>query len=113
MICSGVDRCMCIFGFLCAYFGQQMRAVPNTKRSTTQMSYLSRPWRIVMTVRRALCLYAMVALLAALNWAQEPVKPPVSPRVMTATRQVTVFSALELQMLQPIQNNDNPPLQSM
>ncbi len=66
-----------------------------------------------MTVRRALCLYAMVALLAALNWAQEPVKPPVSPRIMTATRQVTVFSALELQMLQAIQKKDKPALESM
>jgi hypothetical protein len=66
-----------------------------------------------MTVRRALCLFAVVALLAVLTWAQEPVKPPVIPRIMTSTRQVTVFSGLELQILQAIQKKDKPALESL
>jgi hypothetical protein len=66
-----------------------------------------------MTVRGALCLYAMAALFAVLTWAQEPVKPPVTPRIITATRQVTLFSGLELQILKAIQKKDKPALEAL
>ena len=31
--------------------------------------------------------------------AQEPVKPPLNPRIVTATKQVVLFSSLEKHML--------------
>jgi ketosteroid isomerase-like protein len=42
--------------------------------------------------------------------AQEPVKPPVSPRIITATRQVAIFTSLETQLLQAIQGKDQAAL---
>lgn len=51
--------------------------------------------------------------LAILATAQEPVKPKATPRIGTATQQVTLFSAFELQMLQAIQKKDRPGLEAM
>jgi uncharacterized protein DUF4440 len=45
--------------------------------------------------------------------AQEPVKPPLNPRIITATRQVTLFSGLERQLLQTVQKKDKAALQAM
>jgi ketosteroid isomerase-like protein len=45
--------------------------------------------------------------------AQEPVKPPLSPRIITATRQVTMFTGTEKQMLDAVQKKDKPALQAM
>jgi len=45
--------------------------------------------------------------------AQEPVKPPLSPRIVTATKQVVVFSALEKQMLESVQKKDQAALKAM
>jgi len=45
--------------------------------------------------------------------AQEPVKPQLSPRIKTATRQVTVFTNLETQMLQAVQKKDKSALTAM
>jgi hypothetical protein len=45
--------------------------------------------------------------------AQEPVKPKLTPHIITATRQVTVFTGLEKQMLQAIQKKDKAGLEAM
>lgn len=45
--------------------------------------------------------------------AQEPVKPKLSPRIITATRQVTVFTSLEKQLLEAVQKKDKTALQGM
>jgi ketosteroid isomerase-like protein len=45
--------------------------------------------------------------------AQEPVKPKLTPRIITATRQVTMFSALEHQMLSAVKKKDRTGLEAM
>ncbi|HEY5030197.1 MAG TPA: nuclear transport factor 2 family protein [Candidatus Angelobacter sp.] len=45
--------------------------------------------------------------------AQEPVKPGLTPRIITATKQVTIFTALENQMLQAVQKKDKAALQAL
>lgn len=54
-------------------------------------------------IPRVLSVLAAATLFAT---AQEPVKPPLSSRIKTATRQVTVFTNLETQMLQAVQKKD-------
>jgi Domain of unknown function (DUF4440) len=61
---------------------------------------------------RGATLFAAI-LLFATSWGQEPVKPPLSPRIITATKQVTVFSGVEKQMLGAVQKKDKTALQSM
>ncbi len=56
---------------------------------------------------------AAFALLTALAMAQEPVKPSLSPRIITATKQVTMFSGLENQMIQALKKNDKAAIQAM
>lgn len=45
--------------------------------------------------------------------AQEPVKPGLTPRIITATKQVTIFTALEKQLLQAVQKKDKAALEAM
>ena len=45
--------------------------------------------------------------------AQEPVKPKLNPRIVTATRQASMFSDLEIQMLKAVQKKDKAALQAM
>jgi Domain of unknown function (DUF4440) len=52
----------------------------------------------------------VIALPAA---AQEPIKTKLSSRIMTATKQVTLFSGLETQLLQKVQKKDKTGLQAM
>jgi ketosteroid isomerase-like protein len=52
-------------------------------------------------------------LLCVAVLAQEPIKPGLSPRIITATRQVTIFTTVERQMLQAVQKKDKPALQAM
>ncbi|HWZ45182.1 MAG TPA: nuclear transport factor 2 family protein [Candidatus Saccharimonadales bacterium] len=54
---------------------------------------------------------AALAFLGPLAPSQEPVKPPLNPRIITATRQVAQFSALEKQLLQAIQKKDQAALE--
>jgi ketosteroid isomerase-like protein len=56
---------------------------------------------------------SVLAVVSLLATAQEPVKPKLNPRIMTATRQVTLFTGLEIKMLQAIQKNDKAGLQAM
>ena len=45
--------------------------------------------------------------------SQEPVKPPLSSRIKTATRQATLFNNLETQMLLAVQKKDQAALTAM
>ena len=45
--------------------------------------------------------------------AQEPIQPKLTPRIITATRQVTIFMGLERQMLQAVQKKDKAGLEAM
>ncbi len=51
-----------------------------------------------------------ICLLAA---AQEPVKPKLTPTITTATKQVTLFTKLESQLLQAVQKKDQARLEGM
>jgi ketosteroid isomerase-like protein len=59
------------------------------------------------------CLYVAAALVAALSSAQEPAPPKLTPTIITATKQVTFFTALEKQMLQAVQKKDKSALAAM
>lgn len=45
--------------------------------------------------------------------AQEPVKPKLTPTITTATKQVTLFTGLEKQILQVVQKRDKSALEAM
>ncbi len=45
--------------------------------------------------------------------AQEPIKPSLQPKIITATRQVTLFSGLEKQLLTGIQKKDQATLKNL
>ena len=70
----------------------------------------------IMTLRSdvRMCAAILFLLLFSVFVAgQEPVKPPASPRIITATKQVTLFSGLEIQLLQAIQKKDRAALQAL
>jgi ketosteroid isomerase-like protein len=56
---------------------------------------------------------SFVIAASLLVTAQEPVKPKLSSRIMTATKQVTIFTNLEIQLLQAVQKKDKTGLQAM
>jgi len=62
-----------------------------------------------LTSRSATALIAICMLAVA----QEPVKPKLTPTIMTAARQVTFFTALENQLLQAVQKKDQARLKVM
>lgn len=64
-------------------------------------------------IRRGISLGLFPIVLCCVILAQEPVKPPLHPRIVTATRLVTMFSALEKQMLEAVQKKDKAALQAM
>ena len=66
-------------------------------------------------MRKPSILWALVVAtgLTVSAAGQEPVKPPLTPRIITATRQVTIFTGLEKQMLQAVQKKDKTSLQAM
>ena len=45
--------------------------------------------------------------------AQEPTQPTLTPHIITATKQVTLFTGLERQMLQAVQKKDKAALEAM
>jgi hypothetical protein len=51
-----------------------------------------------------------ICMLAA---AQEPIKPKLTPTITTATKQVTLFTRLESQLLQAVQKKDQAALEGM
>jgi len=56
---------------------------------------------------------SVLIAVTVLAGAQEPVKPKLTPRIVTATRQVTMFSDLEIQLLKAVQKKDKAALESM
>jgi ketosteroid isomerase-like protein len=66
-----------------------------------------------MPVRFFHRLMSVLIAVTVLAGAQEPVKPKLTPRIITATRQVTMFSDLEIQMLKAVQKKDKAALESM
>lgn len=65
---------------------------------------------------RILCLaHLFLTLLPflAVAGAQEPTKPKLTPTIITATKQVTLFTGLEKQLLQAVQKKDKPALEAM
>src|SRR5689334_17936125 len=61
--------------------------------------------------RWLICLVFFAVTLAVT--AQEPVKPPLSPRIITATRQVSIFTGLENQILKAVQAKDQATLKNL
>jgi ketosteroid isomerase-like protein len=66
-----------------------------------------------MTFRSCQRLWCFLIAVAVVVSAQEPVKPKLNPRIVTATRQVAQFSGLELQLLKAVQKKDQAALQAM
>ena len=66
-----------------------------------------------MPVRFFQSLMSVLIAVTVFAGAQEPVKPKLTPRIVTATRQVTMFSDLEIQMLKDVQKKDKVALQAM
>lgn len=56
--------------------------------------------------------FLSLSLMAGAD-AQEPVKPRLTPTIITATRQVTLFTGLEKQMLLAVQKKDKAALGSL
>jgi len=65
------------------------------------------------TISGRVPLVAAILVFGMFCSGQEPVKPPLSPRIITATKQVTVFSGTEKQMLAAVQKKDKTALQPM
>ena len=63
---------------------------------------------------RLLAFYGVVFIgISILCAAQEPEKPALTPRIITATKQVTMFTGIEKQMLQAVEKKDKAALQAM
>ncbi len=58
-------------------------------------------------------LLSVLIAFTVFTFAQEPVKPTLNPRIITATKQVTMFTGLENQMLQAVQKKDKAALEAM
>jgi len=66
-----------------------------------------------MNVQYVARMIAAVVVLGSLATGQEPVRPPLNPRIITATKQVTQFTALEMQLLQAVQKKDQAAVQAL
>lgn len=55
----------------------------------------------------------LIVVASVIGAAQEPVKPKLTPSIMTATKQVTLFSGLERQMLEAVEKKDRSALEAM
>ncbi len=62
-----------------------------------------------LVLRSALVLIAITVSAAA----QEPFQPKLTPRITTATKQVTLFKGLETQLLQAVQKKDQTGLEAL
>jgi ketosteroid isomerase-like protein len=68
---------------------------------------------LTMKGRRSQRWLSVLIVTTVLAAAQEPVKPKINPRIGTATKQVTLFTNLELQMLQAAQKKDKAGLEAL
>lgn len=59
------------------------------------------------------CLAAMIFALALTASGQEPVKPKLTPKIITATRQVALFTGLEKRLLEAVQKKDRNAIEGM
>src|ERR1051326_368769 len=66
---------------------------------------------LMLQVRGLACLIVLAVTISGA--AQEPVKPPLSPRIITATRQVSIFTGLETQVLKAIQAQDQAAFKNL
>ena len=66
-----------------------------------------------MRVRFFARLLPVLIVTIIFSAAQEPVKPSLTPRIITATKQVAMFTAMESQLLQAIQKKDKGVAQAM
>lgn len=66
-----------------------------------------------MRVRFFARLFAVLIATIIFSAAQEPVKPALTPRIITATKQVSIFTGMEKQLLQAIQKKDKAAAQAM
>lgn len=66
-----------------------------------------------MRVRFFARLFAVLIATSVFSATQEPVKPALNPRIITATKQVSIFTGLEKQLLQAIQKKDKAAVQAM
>jgi len=57
--------------------------------------------------------YLVVLAVSISVAAQEPVKPSLSRRIITATRQVSIFTNLETQLLKAVQAKDQTALKNL
>lgn len=66
-----------------------------------------------MRVRFIACLLPVLIAISLFSTAQEPVKPALTPRIITATKQVSLFNGLENQLLRAVQKKDKATAQAM
>ncbi len=66
-----------------------------------------------MQLRFAQRLLPVLTAFVLFAAAQEPVQPKLTPTIITATKQVTLFTGLEKQMLQAVEKKDRPALEAM
>jgi len=66
-----------------------------------------------MAIRSFVFITTIALAVISPGSAQEPVKPSLSPRIVTATRQVVIFTDLENQILRAIQSKDQAGLNKL
>jgi ketosteroid isomerase-like protein len=66
-----------------------------------------------MAIRTSIFIAAIALAIFMDGSAQEPVKPALTPRIITATKQVAMFSGLENQLLKAVQKKDKAATQAM
>ena len=66
-----------------------------------------------MKTRRLIQLLLILLACAVVTPGQEPEKPKLTPTIVTATKQVTLFTGLEKQILQAVQKKDKSVLAAM
>lgn len=66
-----------------------------------------------MAIRTSIWIAAFALAAFVDSFAQEPVKPSLSPRVITATKQVVMFTDLEKQLLRAVKNKDQAGLSNL
>lgn len=66
-----------------------------------------------MRVRFIACLLPVLIATSVFSVPQEPVKPALTPRIITATKQVSMFTGMENQLLQAVRKKDKAAAQAM
>lgn len=66
-----------------------------------------------MRIRLLVFLFCLLLQCAVIAAGQEPEKPKLTPTIITATKQVTLFTGLEKQLLQAVQKKDRSSLAAM